>query len=374
MNLDLSKRRTTSSANPSAPSPTSSSISSSDEILFLGKDPMARQDVTPDTAGWDLAGVTTGLTTTIKSSIKDPKDNDDDDDDDDDGDESVDNESDDHGSDADEAIIRDYVENVGGFDSLRDGLDGGSGQFGFLSRPLDIGEESGLEELHRSTYDNAYRKNERFAGPSIMFEKSDYNDVDGNLGEEDESVEPGRSYSNSFLPESTCKTNGEVAAMHGTSANTGTALSQSLIDLVDGPDGNFDITDRSSLGLQLRQKKGAIALRGCLPDAQFSNSMDEALSTDRQKKMARRKERETLRKQGLLGNSKPDLKAKYEEGMNLGQIKQEFIQFCSSTHEKYVYLGNVLFGLVSNNYPASPFRRWVKKSEKSCMNSQLLLV
>jgi hypothetical protein len=317
-NLNISKPQTVSSTNPIAPSPTSSPISSSDEIIFLGKDPIARQHVTPETAGWDFAGATTGLTpTATKALIQDPKDDD---------------EADEDEADEDEAIIRDYMENVGGFDSLRDALDGGSGQFGFLSRPLDIGEESGLEELHRSTRDIAYgiQKEELFAAFPTTFEKSDIDDDGSSLGDED--------YSSSLISAYQRKTN------RGGSAITGAVHpSPSLVDLVDGPGSDFDVTDRSRLSLQLQRRKGAMALPRLQPDAEFQESMEEALSIDRQKKMARRKERETLRKQGLLGNSKPELKAKYEEGMNLDQIKQEFMRFCSSTHQKYVSLDNVFF-------------------------------
>lgn len=358
--LDISKSRKVSSADPSAPSPTSSSISSSDEIVFIGKDPIARQHVITETAGWDFAGATTISTpTAIKSLVGNPKDN---------------NDGDGDSVDDDEAILRDYIENVGGFDGLRGDLDGGISQFGFLGRRLDIGEESGPEELHVGTRNMAYQiqKDELFEGKPATFEKFDR---DSTPDDEDEIPEFGRSYRSSFFPASLAKTTGEETAMQSDgSAITRTALSQSLIDLVGAPGSNFDVMDRSRPSLQLRSKKGALAMPPHLSDAEFQESMTEALETDRQKKKARKGEREALRKQGLLGKSKPDLKEKYEDGMNLDQIKQEFIQFCKSPHQKYVTLDSVLFELVSKHHSANPCHRWVRKSERLCMNSQLHLV
>ena len=98
--------------------------------------------------------------------------------------------------------------------------------------------------------------------------------------------------------------------------------------LADAYDG-FDVMDfeRPSLKKKPRGRKGRLAFD--LSDSELEDSMAVAWDKDRSKKKEKKEEREALRAQGLLGkkDAKPDLKAKYREGMGIHAVKDEIKTF-----------------------------------------------
>jgi hypothetical protein len=98
--------------------------------------------------------------------------------------------------------------------------------------------------------------------------------------------------------------------------------------LADAYDG-FDVMDfeRPSLKRKPKGRKGRLAFD--LSDSELEASMALAWDKDRSKKQERKDERQVLRVQGLLGkkDTKPDLKAKYKEGMGIHAVKDEIKNF-----------------------------------------------
>ena len=99
-------------------------------------------------------------------------------------------------------------------------------------------------------------------------------------------------------------------------------------ELADAYDG-FDVMDfdRPSLKKKLKGRKGKFIFD--LSDSELEASMHIAWEKDRTKKKERKLEREELRVQGLLRtkNGKPDLTAKYKEGMGIHDVKDEIKNF-----------------------------------------------
>jgi len=98
--------------------------------------------------------------------------------------------------------------------------------------------------------------------------------------------------------------------------------------LADAYDG-FDVMDfeRPSLKKKPKGRKGRLEFD--LSDSELEASMAIAWDKDRLKKRERKDERQALRAQGLLGkkDTKPDLKAKYKEGMGIHAVKDEIKTF-----------------------------------------------
>ena len=103
-------------------------------------------------------------------------------------------------------------------------------------------------------------------------------------------------------------------------------------DLYNG----FDVMDQNRPSLRKRPKgrRGKLALE--LSDSELEQQINMAWENDRSKKKQRKQKREELRAQGLLGNKgKPDLKAKYKEGMSMTEVKNEIKDFLMSSKETY---------------------------------------
>ena len=98
--------------------------------------------------------------------------------------------------------------------------------------------------------------------------------------------------------------------------------------LADAYDG-FDVMDfeRPSLKKKPKGRKGRLAFD--LSDSELEASMAVARDKDRSKKRERKDERQALRVQGLLGkkDTKPDLKAKFKEGIGIHAVKDEIKNF-----------------------------------------------
>ncbi|APA14188.1 hypothetical protein sscle_12g089580 [Sclerotinia sclerotiorum 1980 UF-70] len=99
--------------------------------------------------------------------------------------------------------------------------------------------------------------------------------------------------------------------------------------LADAYDG-FDVMDfdRPSLKKKPKGRKGKLILDD-ISDSELEASMQSAWDNDRAKKKERKQEREILRAQGLLTgkHGKPDMKAKYKEGMSIDDVNEEIKEF-----------------------------------------------
>lgn len=103
----------------------------------------------------------------------------------------------------------------------------------------------------------------------------------------------------------------------------------------------FDIMDFDRPSLQKKGKgKKPPALDLMFSDSDMETHLQEVWQSDRKKKKDKKKEREELRSQGLLGRSPgdPDLKAKYSKGMNVEEVMTEIRTFLLSSRTRYACL------------------------------------
>jgi len=101
--------------------------------------------------------------------------------------------------------------------------------------------------------------------------------------------------------------------------------------LADAYDG-FDVIDFERLSLKKKPKGRRGRLAFDLSDSELEASMSMAWDKDRLRKRERKEERHALRVQGLLGkkDTKPDLKAKYKEGMGIHDVNDDIKHFLMS--------------------------------------------
>lgn len=104
--------------------------------------------------------------------------------------------------------------------------------------------------------------------------------------------------------------------------------------LADAYDG-FDVMDfeRPSISLKKKPKGRKSKPEFDLSDSELEVSMAMAWENDRLKKKSRKEDREELRAAGLLGKNKarkPDMAAKYKEGMGIAAVKEEIRRFLMS--------------------------------------------
>lgn len=99
--------------------------------------------------------------------------------------------------------------------------------------------------------------------------------------------------------------------------------------MLEGEDyGDFDPMDWERASLRKGKQPDGFSLQ--LSDSDMADQLRSAWSTDRKKKKAKKAEREELRAQGLLGKkakTRPDLKARYGDGMGLEHLEAEFESF-----------------------------------------------
>ncbi|KAI5306555.1 hypothetical protein KEM56_000287 [Ascosphaera pollenicola] len=106
-----------------------------------------------------------------------------------------------------------------------------------------------------------------------------------------------------------------------------------FVDVLDeDPYGAFDIMDFDAPSLR-EKNKGKRQPDFDLSDDDLAWQMEMSWENDRKKKAARKREREELRSQGLLGskNGKPDMNAKYSTGMTIDDVKKELRLFIASS-------------------------------------------
>lgn len=111
----------------------------------------------------------------------------------------------------------------------------------------------------------------------------------------------------------------------------------------------FDIMDFDRPSLQKGKGKKPPALDLMLSDSDMEFDLQEVWQSDRKKKKAKKKEREELRSQGLLGRrpGDPDLKVKYSKGMNAEEVMTEIRTFLLSSRTRYVCISPVLTTLAN---------------------------
>ena len=112
-----------------------------------------------------------------------------------------------------------------------------------------------------------------------------------------------------------------------------TAFAQAL---EEDPYMGFDIMDHERPSLRKKPKGRRGKLNVELSDSEFELKLQTARKNDRSKKNARKREREELRLQGLLGiknktKSNPGSKARHTDGMSILQIRDEIKQFMASS-------------------------------------------
>ncbi|KAL5339256.1 hypothetical protein BJX70DRAFT_160037 [Aspergillus crustosus] len=95
----------------------------------------------------------------------------------------------------------------------------------------------------------------------------------------------------------------------------------------------FDIMDFSHPSLTKKKKKKYEHLDVPALDSELETELINAWNNDRHKKKLKKRERQELRTQGLLGRRKsdPDLKTKHADGMSIEDLKSEISQFLLSS-------------------------------------------
>lgn len=116
----------------------------------------------------------------------------------------------------------------------------------------------------------------------------------------------------------------------------------------------FDLMDRDRLSILLpqrpnRKNKGKIAALH-LSDSELEQQLEKSWEADRQKKKARKIQRQELRERGELGKKfqatgKPDMSAKYKEGMTLNEVFEEIRNFMMRDHTTYVFSMSIFLPL-----------------------------
>ncbi|KLJ05676.1 hypothetical protein EMPG_10875 [Blastomyces silverae] len=103
------------------------------------------------------------------------------------------------------------------------------------------------------------------------------------------------------------------------------------------PYGGFDVMDfdRPSLRKKPKGRRHAHQYDFDLSDSDLVHELQVSWENDRNKKTARKQEREELRAQGLLGTKpgKINMKAKYAEGMSIDDVKLEIRAFLASSSQ-----------------------------------------
>jgi hypothetical protein len=105
--------------------------------------------------------------------------------------------------------------------------------------------------------------------------------------------------------------------------------------LEQDPYGSFDVMDFDRPSLRSRNKGKKAQLSVNLSDSSLQETLESSWQTDREKKRARKAEREILRMHGLLGKKnkdKPNLSDVYREGLNICDLEDVFRTFLQSAH------------------------------------------
>ncbi|KAL4875532.1 hypothetical protein BJY04DRAFT_211280 [Aspergillus karnatakaensis] len=126
------------------------------------------------------------------------------------------------------------------------------------------------------------------------------------------------------------------AQSHSAEKNSGESIFASATAFADALDSDpyydFDIMDVGRSSLKTKKKKHQHPKLEAL-DSDLETELINAWTNDRLKKKSKKKEREELRAQGLLGRRKndPNLKEKYSDGLSFEELKTEICSFLLSS-------------------------------------------
>lgn len=128
---------------------------------------------------------------------------------------------------------------------------------------------------------------------------------------------------------------------------------------------DFDVTDLERPSLQPRRKKGDLPAFAKVSDEDLQATMLSTWTRDREKKVARKLQRQELRDQGLLlsQQSENDLRARYPTMMKLFEIKAELRDFLDGDAESYVP-GVSICMLCWLKLTVSYFHQWIQWLER----------
>ncbi|KAH8146044.1 uncharacterized protein LAJ45_09966 [Morchella importuna] len=132
---------------------------------------------------------------------------------------------------------------------------------------------------------------------------------------------------------------------------------------------HFDLMDWERLSLSIKKGKGKKGKGKQIEvletsDSELEENIRNSWQKDREKKKARKQEREALRAEGLLGRNRTvrDPKAKWKEGMSSGDLRDDITQFLlselssislppmSKPNRKIVHSIGAAFGLKSKSF------------------------
>ena len=111
----------------------------------------------------------------------------------------------------------------------------------------------------------------------------------------------------------------------------------SFLNELDSPYGDFDIMDRSraSISMSMKSKKHCDPRMYNISDRELQSNLLASWENDRLKKKARKQQREERRSKGTLDNCKsPMLGTKYPNGMSIDQVMDELKAFLQSEKQR----------------------------------------
>lgn len=139
------------------------------------------------------------------------------------------------------------------------------------------------------------------------------------------------------LEESTSRTQRTHNRPKGKMFASATAFANSL---ESDPYYGFDVMDFGRPSLRRKKKGKHSTLDLALSDSDLEMELEKAWRNDREKKSSRKRQREYLRSNGLLGRGldDPDLKSKYPStSMSFDDLNDEICKFLLSSKNRYVH-------------------------------------
>ncbi|KAL8945322.1 MAG: hypothetical protein Q9211_000152 [Gyalolechia sp. 1 TL-2023] len=158
---------------------------------------------------------------------------------------------------------------------------------------------------------------------------------DGNEARDDGEVLPSEDEDDAIFFRFSAATRTSRRAKHFNQYQSPGASSAILAADLSNPDpyGEFDVMDQARLSMEGIPKYRRSAPAFELSDVELDAHLSLAWEKDRSKKKIRKKEREELRAQGLVGLNQSDLKAKYPQGISSSEVKMELTEFMVSTRQ-----------------------------------------
>jgi hypothetical protein len=123
-----------------------------------------------------------------------------------------------------------------------------------------------------------------------------------------------------------------------------------MVDALEmDPYNGFDIMDTERPSLKPKKKGRRGQMPPELDDSDLNEQLQNAWAADRAKKRLKKAEREELRQQGLLGRKgkSPNLKVKYQGGIDMEDIVEELREFLMGDMQTWVYRCSFYFPLTN---------------------------